>query len=55
MNQKAMRLPDYLLRILAAIDRIRRYTFGRSREVFMADEQLQDAVVRNIEIIVSCF
>jgi uncharacterized protein with HEPN domain len=51
MNPKAARLPDFLSHILQAIHRIQRYTRGRSREAFLADEQLQDAIVRNIEII----
>jgi hypothetical protein len=53
MNPKAARLPDFLSHILEAIHRIQRYTRDRSREAFMADEQLQDAIVRNIEIITS--
>ena len=51
MNKKALRVPDYLSHILDAIRRIQRYTRGKSQAAFIADEQLQDAVVRNIEII----
>ncbi len=51
MNSKALRVPDYLSHLLAAIRRIRRYAENKSLEDFNADEQLQDAVVRNIEII----
>ncbi|MCK0505416.1 HepT-like ribonuclease domain-containing protein [Aromatoleum anaerobium] len=51
MKKKALRVPDYLSHILEAIRRIQRYAQGRSLDAFMADEQLQDAVVRNIEII----
>jgi uncharacterized protein with HEPN domain len=51
MNLKAARPQDFLSHILEAIHRIQRYTRGRSRAAFMADEQLQDAIVRNIEII----
>jgi len=50
MKPKTLRVPDYLAHILQAIHRIQRYTLGKTREAFMADEQLQDAVVRNIEI-----
>ncbi len=34
-----------------AVDRVQRYTAGKSQDDFVLDEQLQDAVVRNIEII----
>lgn len=51
MNGKALRVADYLGHLLAAIRRIRRYTEDKSLKDFSADEQLQDAVVRNIEII----
>lgn len=34
-----------------SVDRILRYTREKSLEQWMADEQLQDAVVRNFEII----
>ena len=50
MKPKTLRVPDYLAHILQAIHRIQRYTLGKTREAFMTDEQLQDAVVRNIEI-----
>ncbi len=49
--QKALRVPDYLSHVLQAIQRIQRYTHSTSHEAFMADEQLQDAIVRNIEVI----
>lgn len=51
MNKKALRLNDYVHHMRDAADRIQRYTFGKSQLDFTADEQLQDAVVRNIEII----
>jgi len=51
MSKKSMRVPDYLSHMLDAIHRIQRYTHGKSRDTFILDEQLQDAVVRNIEII----
>lgn len=51
MKQKALRVGDYLGHLLAAIQRIRRYTANKTYADFTYDEQLQDAVVRNIEII----
>lgn len=44
MKKKALRLPDYLSHIVEAIRRIQRYTECKSREAFVADEQLQDAM-----------
>ncbi len=40
----------YLRHILEALDRIATYTEG-GRESFMADQMIQDATVRNLEII----
>ncbi|MCG5516952.1 MULTISPECIES: DUF86 domain-containing protein [unclassified Ectothiorhodospira] len=51
MNKKALRLKDYLQHMSDAIDRVQRYMCGKSKADFIGDEQLQDAVVRNIEII----
>lgn len=51
MNKKAPRLTDYVHHTRDATDRIQRYTFDKSQLDFTTDEQLQDAVVRNIEII----
>lgn len=51
MNKKALRLSDYLQHMRDAAARVQRYTHGKSQLDFTADEQLQDAVVRNIEII----
>jgi len=51
MRQKALRVGDYLGHLLVAIQRIRRYTANKTYVDFTFDEQLQDAVVRNIEII----
>lgn len=41
----------YIEHILDAIRRIKDYTKGMELEEFLADELVQDAVVRNIEII----
>lgn len=51
MNKKALRLTDYVHHMRDATDRIQRYTSDKSQLDFTTDEQLQDAVVRNIEII----
>lgn len=48
---KALRVPDYLGHILKAIERIRRYTADMDEGEFMNSELVQDAVIRNIEII----
>ena len=40
----------YLAHILERIDRIVRYT-QRGRDVFLADSLIQNAVVRNLEVI----
>ncbi len=48
---KALRVPDYLGHILKAIERIDRYTTGMDGLAFLNSELVQDAVIRNIEII----
>ena len=40
----------YLLQIQEALNRIRRYTEG-GREGFLADSMVQDAVLRNLQVI----
>lgn len=47
---KAQRLPDYLAHILESIDRILRYTHEMNEVQFLESELVQDAVIRNIEI-----
>jgi uncharacterized protein with HEPN domain len=51
MSKDALRVPDYIDHILAAIGRIYRYTQGLTEAAFLGNEQVQDAVLRNIEII----
>jgi uncharacterized protein with HEPN domain len=51
MSTKDLRVNDYLDHILQAIERIERYTSGKNEAAFLQDEQLQDAVIRNIEIL----
>lgn len=48
---KARRVPDYLGHILKAIERIERYTDDMDELAFLGNELVQDAVIRNIEII----
>ncbi|WP_260295693.1 DUF86 domain-containing protein [Sedimenticola hydrogenitrophicus] len=48
---KALRVPDYLGHILQAIERIVRYTEDLDEAGFLNSEMVQDAVIRNIEII----
>jgi len=45
------RLADYLSHIVEAIERIRSYTVGTNEAAFMESPLIQDAVIRNIEII----
>ena len=51
MSKAAPRLPDYLGHILQAIERIQRYTSGMSETDFARSEVIQDAVIRNFEVI----
>jgi len=48
---KALRVPDYLGHILQAIERIDRYTADLDEVSFLNSELVQDAVMRNIEIV----
>lgn len=48
---KTLRVPDYLGHILAAIERIQRHTSGVDEAGFLSSELIQDAVIRNLEII----
>lgn len=48
---KALRVPGYLGHILQAIERINRYTRDMDEAAFLNSELVQDAVIRNIEII----
>lgn len=45
------RLADYLRHILEAVDRIDRYTAGLAEDGFLDSPMIQDAVLRNLEII----
>lgn len=48
---KTLRVPDYLGHILQAIERIERYTADLDEVGFLNGELVQDAVIRNIEIV----
>jgi uncharacterized protein with HEPN domain len=48
---KALRVVDYLGHILQAIERVGRYTKDMDEAAFLNNELVQDAVIRNIEII----
>lgn len=51
MKASAPRLADYLEHIAAAIERIQRYTAGFNESGFLVDELVQDAVIRNLQVI----
>jgi uncharacterized protein with HEPN domain len=50
MNLKSLRIPDFLLHILEATQRIQTYTNGMQEQEFLTNQLVQDAVIRNIEI-----
>ncbi len=50
-NERQCRIPEYLEHILDAINRIKQYTEDIVEHVFLENELVQDAVIRNIEII----
>ncbi len=51
MNANAHRLADYLGHMLVAIERIQQYCADTDGATFLANDMLQDAVIRNFEII----
>lgn len=51
MSQDSHRLDDYIAHILAAIERIQRYCSDTDEATFLSNEMLQDAVIRNFEVI----
>lgn len=51
MSRDRERLSDYLDHIMEAIARIERYTLNMDERAFVGNEMVQDAVIRNIEII----
>lgn len=51
MSQDPHLLNDYIKHILAAIERIQRYCADVNETAFLENEMLQDAVIRNFEVI----
>mgnify|MGYP000506440126 CR=1 FL=1 len=51
MTDKRERLHHYLAHVVEAVERIATYTHGVSQDRFMVDQLLQDAVIRNLEIV----
>ncbi|MBQ1765219.1 MAG: DUF86 domain-containing protein [Aquincola sp.] len=51
MSVDQQRLSDYLAHISEAIERIDKYTAGMSEAAFLTDALVQDAVIRNLEVI----
>ena len=51
MSQGSQRLDDYLAHILEAIERIESYVSDLDEVAFLASKLVQDAVIRNFEVI----
>lgn len=51
MSRDPQRLADYLDHVLQAIDRVQRYVGAMGADEFMHDQMVQDAVIRNLEVI----
>lgn len=51
MTRDLQRLDDYLAHILEAIDRIEEYVSDMDEMTFLENRLVQDAVIRNVEII----
>ena len=51
MSGMELRVQDYLEHARLAIERIQRYTADLDQASFLRNEMVQDAVIRNIEII----
>ena len=49
MRRNEMRAPDFVSHMIEAVQRIERYTHGKTREQFLGDPLIQDAVLRNFE------
>ena len=48
---KELRVADYIEHIISAIDRINRHIAGVELHQFTSSELIQDAVIRNLEVI----
>lgn len=51
IKKSDLRAPDYFEHLLQSCDKILKYTSEISHDRFMADSMVQDAVLRNIEIL----
>ena len=51
MSRDALLLVEYLGHICTAIERIERYTAEMDQTAFLSNELVQDAVIRNFEIV----
>ena len=51
MKKYELRIPDYIGHILQAVERINTYTDDMDEVSFLQNQLVQDAVIRNIEII----
>jgi uncharacterized protein with HEPN domain len=51
VSKADLRAPDYVEHMLQACDRILAYTSAMTREDFLVNNQVQDAVIRNVEIL----
>lgn len=51
MSRDPQRLQDYLGHMLEALQRIERYAAGLDMQTFLSSEIVQDAVIRNLEVI----
>ena len=51
MSLDEQRLADYLAHIVEAIERVERYTADMDEVAFLSNQLVQDAVIRNFEII----
>jgi uncharacterized protein with HEPN domain len=48
---RSLRLADYLRHIIDAVGRIRSYTSGLTEDDFLRSPLIQDAVIRNLEVV----
>lgn len=51
MSRESLRLVDYLHHIVQAAERIQKYIENLDEEAFKASDLVQDAVIRNFEVI----
>jgi uncharacterized protein with HEPN domain len=51
MSRDSLRARDFLGHLLEATSRIQEYLNGTGRAAFLANRLLQDAVIRNVEVL----